>query len=245
VAKLPDLFLDRTRVASVPARRIRWKATYRLQSARHPPVAYFERIAGPDDQRVLEDLESLTDPAARQAIGRISLVPPSRRVFGAGASAVMGPFTHASKDNPSRFTDGSYGVYYAGSKFETALREIAFHRGRFHAMTGDPPTKTTFKTIVAGINKMMHDIRKGDWADVLDPDPARYAKSQALAAQLKGSGSNGVVYPGVRHSGGECLAAFWPNVPSSPTAGKRISIRWDGAAIVAWFDYETNEWANL
>lgn len=240
-----DLFFDRRRLEEVPTKRVRWNATYRLQSARHPPVEFFERIAAPEDHGILAGLEKLTDPAARQAIGQISLVPVSKRVFGPGASAVMGPFVHASKDHPSRFSNGAYGVYYAARKFQTALREVAFHRGRFHARTKDPPTRTTFKTIAASINKVMHDIRRGTWAELLDPDPSLYALPQALGAQLREAGSNGIVYPSVRHSKGECIGAFWPNVVASPVEGKRIALKWDGNTIVSWFDFETGAWTDL
>lgn len=236
---------DRRRLNRIPARRVRWSTTYRLQSARHPPVALFERIAAPGDHDILAELASLTDPAARQAIGRISLVPPEKRVSGPGASALMGPFVHASRDNPSRFSDGTYGVYYAGRRFETALREVAFHRGRFHAGTRDPATRTTFRTITAGIDKALHDIRKGSWADLLHPEPAQYSLPQSVGARLREVGSNGIVYPSVRHAKGECIAAFWPNVMNSPADGKCIALQWDGDRIARWFDFETGTWADL
>src|SRR5438034_5244163 len=96
-----DFFIDRATLEAVPKARVRWKATYRLQSARHPPIDYFERIAPREDRVILDELEKMTDPATRQAIGQISLVPTSKRVFGTGASGLMAPFTHASKENPS------------------------------------------------------------------------------------------------------------------------------------------------
>lgn len=240
-----DLLSLRAALDGVRRKRIRWRTTYLLQSARHPPVDAFERVAPAEDREALHELERMTDPAARQDIGRISLVPPSRRVFGPGASALMWPFTHPSKDNASRFTDGTYGVYYAGHAFETALREVAYHRGRFHAQTRDEPTRTTFKTIEAGVDKVLHDIRAGDWSDFLDPDPASYAMPRAFAAGLRQAGSLGIVYPSVRHRTGECIAAFWPNVMTASAEGKRIALQWDGKAIAAWFDFEKNAWASL
>jgi hypothetical protein len=245
LAKLAALTFDRRRLERIPARRIRWSTTYRLQSARHPPIALFERIAPPDEHQILAELASLTDPAARQAIGRISLDPPEKRAFGPGASALMGPFVHASRDNPSRFSDGAYGIYYAGRQFETALREVAFHRGRFHARTRDPATSTTFKTITASLDKILHDIRKGSWAELLQPDPAQYAFPQSVGARLREAGSNGIVYPSVRRPGGECLGAFWPNVLGPAAEGRRIALQWDGSKIASWFDFETNAWADL
>jgi len=244
-----NLFVDRVTLETleaVPKVRVRWKATYRLQLERYPPIDYFERIAPAEDRALLDDLEKLTDPAARQAIGQISLVPAAKRVFGKGASGLMAPFTHASTRNPSRFTDGSYGVYYAGRKFETALREVAYHRARFHRNTKDDPTQTTYKVIIASINKVMHDIRAGSWAHMLDPDPANYGRSQTLGAQLRDMlGSNGIVYPSVRHSGGECIGAFWPNVIKFTSDDGRVALKWDGKTITSWFDFETDEWSPL
>lgn len=157
----------------------------------------------------------------------------------------MAPFTHASRDSPSRFTDGSYGVYYAGRRFKTALYEVAYHRGRFHAATKDPPLNVPLKTYVAGINKVVHDIRLGNWAELLDPDPGNYALPQAFGAQLRQAGSNGIAYPSVRHAEGECIGAFWPDVISVPVEAKRIALKWNGTAMVSWFDFESNAWSDL
>jgi RES domain-containing protein len=245
VPKHPDLFFDRTKIDSITKSRVRWKTTYRLQSDHWPPIAYFERIAEKDDHPVLDDLEKLTNRAARQTAGKISLVPAAKRVFGPGASLVMAPFVYTSRENPNRFSDGSYGVYYAGKKFETALREVAFHRARFHSRTKDVAARTGFKTITATVDKAMHDLRKGAWPEFLDPDPARYAAPQSLGAQLKETKSHGIVYPSVRHSGGECIGVFWPNILSGFTEGKHVALQWDGAKIAAWFDYETGEWSDL
>jgi hypothetical protein len=111
--------------------------------------------------------------------------------------------------------------------------------------TKDAPTRTTFKVIVASINKTMHDIRTGSWADLLDPDPANYSRPQAFGAQLREAGSNGLVYPSVRHSGGECIAAFWPDVVRFTSDDRRIALRWDGNAITSWFDFDTSMWLPL
>ncbi len=150
-----------------------------------------------------------------------------------------------SKENGTRFSDGSYGVYYAGRKLETALREVAYHRARFHVRTKDRATRTAFKVISASVTATLHDLRKGEWNQLLDPDPARYGVPQAFGAQLKEAKSNGIVYPSVRHPGGECIGAFWPNVLSKFAEGNRIALQWDGRKITQWFDYETGEWADF
>jgi hypothetical protein len=245
VAKLPGPAIDRDVVAKIPTRRVRWKASYRLIPSRYPPINVFERIANADDWEHLYALEALTNPSLRQEAGEISLVPASRRVVGPGASVVMAPFTHASTARPTRFSNGTYGLYYAGHKFETALREVAFHMGRFYARTSDPPHEEVFRTYKGAIDSILHDLRYGDWAIFLDPDPANYGRPQELGRQLRNAGSNGIVYPSTRHPKGECIGAFWPDVVEIPVQTKHIMLRWGGAKISDWFDYETDRWSNL
>ena len=245
MAEFPDLFIDREFLAKIPTRRVRWKAAYRLIPSRYPPISIFERIADPKDWEMLYALEGLTNPRLRQEAGEISLVPPSRRVSGPGASIVMAPFTHASTDRPTRFSTGAFGVYYAGHKFETALREVAFHMGRFYASTSDPPHDEAFRTYKGAIDSVLHDLRKGDWAVFLDPDPANYVHAQTLGDHLRNSGSNGIAYPSVRHRKGECIGAFWPDVVDIPVQTEHVMLRWNGEKITAWFDYETDKWSEL
>jgi hypothetical protein len=202
-------------------------------------------VADPADWEQLYELEGLTDPRVRQEAGQIDLVPRRRRVSGPGASVVMAPFTHPSTARPTRFSAGAYGVYYAGHKFETALLEVAFHMGRFYADTADPPHDEAFRTYKGSVDSLMHDIRKGDWAAFLDPDPSRYGASQELGRRLRETGSNGIVYPSVRHAGGECIAAFWPDVVAIPIETRRVMLKWDGARISAWFDFESDKWSGL
>jgi hypothetical protein len=88
-------------------------------------VPLFERVSS--DPAVWEALiaaEMLVNPRIRNDVGEIHLVPPNERVSGPGASYVMAAFTHLNPRG-SRFSDGTYGVYYAGREFETALRETA------------------------------------------------------------------------------------------------------------------------
>ena len=64
-----------------------------------------------------------------ETIGNLDLVPTARRVAGPGATYLMAPFTHVSANRPSRFSDGSFGVLYAGSSFEVALFETVHYHG--------------------------------------------------------------------------------------------------------------------
>jgi len=245
VARQPDLFIDREAIEGIRTSRVRWRSAFRLVPSRFPPIDVFERIADPEDWEVLYELEALTNPRLRQQAGEISLVPPARRVTGPGATIVMAPFTHTSPERPSRFSAGSYGLYYAAMRFETALREVAFHMGVFYRSTGDGPHDEAYRGYAGMIDSVFHDLRTGDWSRFLDPDPANYGPSQELGRHLRDAGSNGVVYPSVRHARGQCVGAFWPDVIGIPKETRHIMLKWDGERVSAWFDYATEKWRRL
>lgn len=232
-----DVPARRAEAQAVPSRRVTWKATWRLVPSRFPPIDLFERVAPREEWETLYALEALTNPRIRDEVGNIRLVPAERRVTGPGASVVMAPFTHASRSRPSRFTDGSFGIYYAARAFDTALLEVAFHMGRFHAATSDPPLTATYRAYKGSINKALHDIRGADHAHLLSPDPADYPRSQAFAKVLRDAGSNGLVYPSVRHPRGQCIAAFWPDVVAIPVQDRHVQMTWDGRRMAGWLEY--------
>jgi hypothetical protein len=63
----------------------------------------------------------------------------------------------------------------------------------------------------------------------LDPDTAKgYPAGNALAAQIRAGGNNGIIYPSVRHPGGTCIAALWPNVVQSVAQGAMYRLTWSG-----------------
>src|SRR5690625_2335852 len=101
-----------------PEKRIRWTRAYRIVPSRFPPVGVFDRIADPEDLDALFELESMTNPRLREEAGALALVPPDRRIGGPGATPVMAAFTHLNPEG-SRFSDGSYGVFYAAHGVST------------------------------------------------------------------------------------------------------------------------------
>ncbi|ADM10816.1 hypothetical protein PB2503_00245 [Parvularcula bermudensis HTCC2503] len=42
---------------------------------------------------------------------------------------------------------------------------------------------------------------------------------------------DGIVYPSVRNPGGECFAAFWPDVMGVPVQARHFGYHWDGERI--------------
>src|SRR5690349_15690059 len=126
--------------------RLRAAKIFRIIPSKFPPINFFERIVAPEQMEAAWHLESLTDARLRDETGDITLVPKADRISGPGASIVMAAFTHIG--NPSRFSDGSYGVYYAARSLETAVRETAFHRKRFLLATQEAPGEIDMRAYV-------------------------------------------------------------------------------------------------
>ena len=222
--------------ARIPLAKVEWQRAVRIIRSLYPPIDLFEDIADPADWSLLISAEMKTNPRLMESIGNIALVPPNRRVSGLGASYLMAPFTHISTDRPSRFSDGGYGVLYVGKTFETALFETMHHHARFMTATAQPLGWTSqFREIVLDVDASLHDVRTlGSTTPILAPDD--YTASQALGADLHALGSDGIVYPSVRHSDGECAGLFYPDCASLPTQGRHLDYHWDGARVDLYRD---------
>ena len=223
--------------AKVPASDVKWKGAVRIIRSIFPPIDLFEDIADPADWPLLISAEQKSNPRIMANIGNLDLVPEQRRVGGNGASFLMAPFTHVSPDRKSRFSDGSYGVLYAGNIFEVALFETVHHHARFMARTNEAPGWTSqFREIIMDIDARLNDLHgpNPEYADTLDPDD--YAPSQALGMRLRAGGSNGITYPSVRHTEGECVALFYPDLGSNAIQGRHLDYHWSGERV----DYYRN-----
>lgn len=220
---------------AIDRRPVSWKPCHRLIASVFPTVGLFDAIAAPEDLDVVFAIEGLTNPRIRQELGELSLVPPSERVTGAGATLIMAAFTHL---NPlgSRFSDGSYGVYYAAASLETAVAEVGYHRARFLARTQEPEIDIDLRWIQADAAESLHDLRgrRSEFANIYDPDA--YGHSQALGRMLRNDQSPGIVYDSVRDPDGRCLAIFRPRVLSNAHAAGHLSMHWDGQRITHWYE---------
>lgn len=212
-----------------------WARTWRLVPSRFPPVSLFERVADPRDIEVAMAIEMRVNPRVRQEIGDVSLVPMAERVSGPGSTPVMAAFCHLNPEG-SRFSDGSWGVYYAARSIDTAVAEVAHHRAIFLARTKEPPIEIDLRSYVGHVRAELHDVREGAaWAGVHDPDS--YAASSAFARGLRAGGSWGIAYRSVRHAGGECIALFRPKAVSLPVVqGAHVALHWNGTKIDSWYE---------
>ena len=215
----------------LPVTRVDWKRAVRIIRSAYPPIDLFEDISDPADWPLLISAEQKTNPRLAATIGKLDLVPEARRVGGPGSTYLMAPFTHVSTDRPTRFSDGTFGVLYTASGFETALFETIHHHARFMARTAEHPGWTSqFREIVLKVECNLHDLRSMARADPA-LDPASYRAGQALAEGLRAAGSDGVVYPSVRHLAGECVALFYPDCASRAVQARHLDYHWDGTRV--------------
>lgn len=211
--------------------RVAWLKAYRLIPSRFPPINLFEDIADPHDWQAIMSGESKTNPRLSESIGNLDLVPPNRRIGGQGAGYLMAPFVHASTDRPTRFSDGSFGIYYCGDRIEVALAETIYHHENFLRSTAEASgTVSQFRELVGGLDATLHDIRD-DPRFAATMSPHQYDGARALGAALRAAGADGIVYRSVRYPDGLAAALFWPDVPARPIQGAHYAYHWNGDRI--------------
>ncbi len=227
-----------------PLRHVRADQTVRIIPTLYPPLDLFEGLAPPEDWEALIELESITNDRLRDEIGDISLLPEEERVAGPGATTIMAAFTHPGA---SRFSDGSYGVYYAALDLLTAVCESAHSREVFFADSAEPPTSFDMRAFYGTIDGCLHDVR-GGYPEVHDPNS--HLEAQVLGRRLRQESSYGVVYDSARRKQGECIAVFRPSIlkneKSSHTwQGPLLKYHWDGERVNKYFDHEAGRWFSL
>ncbi len=217
-------------------RQVDWPQTFRIIRSIHPPIDLFEDIADPRDWEALASVEEKTNPRIRFEIGDLGKVPADRRVAGQGATYVMAPFVHCSTTRPGRFSDGSYGIYYAADREEVAVAETIHHHEKFMRATREEPGWTSdFRVLIGSIERELDDVSKVP--GVLDP--VDYTASHIEGRELRAAGSQGLVWPSVRMHGGFCIGIFWPDVITIPVQGRHYSYHWDGTRVDYIRQYDT------
>ena len=230
----------------MPTRPIDWPQAWRIIASRYPPILLFERLTpDPAVWEALIALEQLTNPRVRDEVGEIALVPPDQRVSGPGASYVMASFTHLNPKG-SRFSDGSFGVYYAASELATAIAETIFHFEEFARDSGDPMRMEDMRVLVGAVVAEFEDVAAA-------PEPVARKSSilrrtpllEPTHEVLREAGANGVVYPSVRRGGGECIGAFRPRAVGLPRQERHLRYHWNGDRVDRYFDYLLDVWVDL
>ncbi|MGC2128882.1 MAG: RES family NAD+ phosphorylase [Candidatus Aquilonibacter sp.] len=205
--------------------RFRKKQTFRVIAHRRNEERIADRLPSVTDRVALDELEAITNP---------------RRKFPGSDSndMVIASFVYSGA---SRFTDGSYGVYYAAFEQRTAIAESAYHTARFLAYTNTRPTLVYKRVLTADIKGSYDDIRATPPTDpIYDPDPDKYAVAQAYAMRLYVADVvDGIVYASVRAAVGTCVVAFRPRLISGCTTAGFLAYSYDGTRIDDMFAIES------
>jgi hypothetical protein len=202
--------------------------THRLIPTKYSGESVLEMLSLPPG--VLADLSELDAATNERTIaerGGNSAIGPGELLYGVPeAHVVNAAFTH---DGPhgGRFHSSQRGAWYAGVELETSVVEVAFHKRRFleDARLTDQYT-FDYRDFLADFSGQFHylDSNESQACLQLGPIPQCYWASQALANALLHAGSNGIVYPSVRHSSGTCIACFRPALVFHPRRGQEYRI---------------------
>lgn len=214
----------------IPVTQVRWQPCYRIIPSRFPPIALFEAVADPADLEAVFQIEAMTNDRLREEAGDLALVPPEDRIAGPGTSPIMAAFTHLNPEG-DRFTDGSYGVFYAGLTLATAIAETRYHRAKFLAATDEPAQELDMRVYAVDLHAPLHDIRGAQETLPALYHPDSYAVSQETARCLRDDGASGIVYESVRDAGGECAAVFRPRLLSNCRQERHLTYVWDGSTV--------------
>jgi RES domain len=209
---------------------LRQDDTHRLIPSAYDDDSVLTRLT--EDSGELAALFELEGATNERLLGEAGLLPGitvQDLVFGVSYSHIVNAaFTHA-RPSGSRFNGPERGAWYAGFSIKTAGIEVAFHKS-LELREVDWQEKETFlyTDFLADFRGEFHDIR-GDsgFGKCLNPDS--YAASQRLAAELLDSGSAGIVYPSVRHSGGTCIGCFRPALVNHVRKGGQVSVEFENA----------------
>ena len=207
----------------------RW---YRLVPSQYPPVLLYESVLDSEDYEAAWQLERMTNDRRREEAGIPGLVPEADRVFGPGTTPIMAAFTHIG--HPSRFTDGSYGVYYAADSVECAIAESIHARERILRENNSPAQVITMRSYSTTVTMALDNIRGGGYARYRSPEISSYSKCQAYAAKRKAAGSNGLLYLSARKKDGECIAIFRPPAITPVRQAAHYQLHWNGSKITGW-----------
>lgn len=189
----------------------------------------------------LSELDAATNERKIAERGGNEAVGPAELLYGVPeAHVVNAAFAHPGPAG-GRFNTPRRGAWYAAAALETSVREVAYHKARF-LQDARIAERLTFEyqDFLADFAGRYHFLDRGEIRRCLraEPVPECYLAGQALAASLLEAGSEGIVYPSVRHSGGTCIACLRPALVFHPRRGRayRISIQ-AGASNLRWETY--------
>jgi hypothetical protein len=207
-------------------RTVRLVASARLREPVLSPLADDE-----DEHQLLAEIESSTSGRLVAEERGLGALTPAELVHGVPhAKFINASFAYAKPREPSRFSPAERGAWYAALAVETCIAEVGHHLTKALADAGDFNAVIDYAEMLASMSGLFVDLRPIPDHAGLDADPRiGYPAGNAVAAMARGAGHNGIIYPSVRHPGGTCIAALWPNVVQSVVQGALYRLSWSGS----------------
>ena len=221
-----------------PVREFHHAGMHRLIPARYSETGtVLEEVA--DDNAMLADaarLDAATNERIQGEFYGLSGISNFELVYGIpGSQIIRAAFLHPGPFG-GRFNDATRGAWYAARRVETSVAEVAYHKAKrlsemvVPGLPEDRPDEevSSYDDWQADFHGPFHALEPAkDYAEFLQPEPVPecYAPSQALARQLLGEQSNGILYPSVRRRGGPCLVCFRPALVYQPRRTERYELR--------------------
>ena len=201
-----------------------------------PPAAALLATLYGGNARIALELLVATDPVLTPALGGVKLVQASDWPRCPGAAWILAPFVRApGPDNASRFSDGSFGLWYGADCAATAQAEVSHHLRlyliRTAAIPGDLPRRVIKATPEA--HRPLVDLRHLSYTPPGVLDPNSYVTSQPFGEACRAAEHWGIMWPSVRHPGGLCAGILRPTALAKASDGAPCTAHWDGR-VVTW-----------
>jgi RES domain-containing protein len=212
-------------------REIEYAGTHRLIPTKYSGKSVLEKLSLPENVIAdLSELDAATNERKLAERGENSAIGPRELLYGVPeAEIVNAAFTHPGPHG-GRFNNSRRGAWYAAVELETSIHEVAYHKRRF-LREGRIQDQLSFDyaDFLADFCGQFSSLNKQELRSCLKPEPVPqcYAASQLVAETLLYSGSNGIVYPSVRHPSGTCIACFRPALVFHPRRGYEYRIKLD------------------
>jgi hypothetical protein len=215
-----------------------------IVSIRKSQDLFDDLTSNPDEWALAQQVEDAVKPPPYQ-----SASPVIHRPFEDAQwfNAIGWPFKHWQA---SRFSDGTFGVWYGCGSAETSVYETAYHW--FHGFLSDAGFE---KEHVIGERQLYQvscdaalvDLRKQVLKHAGLRHRTDYSYTQQVGARLHREGHPGLLTVSVRHAEGENYAVLNPVVLSNPQPHCKLTYRLQGQNITvekqpgtAWMQIATH-----
>lgn len=199
-----------------------------IVSLRHSEDLFDDLTDNPQDLVLAQQVEMSVKPPLYQ-----STLPLIDRPFEDAAwfNVISWPFRHWQQ---SRFSDGSYGVWYGCDSVEATVHESAYHwvNGLIRDAGFENETVVSERKVYfVACDAALLDMRRSPAKHPGLVHKSDYSFAQAVGARIHREGHPGVVLPSVRYPGGACFAVFNAAVLSNPRLCCQLSYRLQGGKL--------------